>query len=511
MGRRRPKISTETADAVVGWFPRYLTHAKGRWAGAPFALADWQADGIIRPLFGTLGPDGKRQYRTALIGTPRKAGKSMLGAGVALRLLFRDGEPGAEVYSAASDREQAGIVFEMARSMVEASPALSSRAKVYRRSIVVPSTGASYKVLSADAFTKHGLNPHGVVFDELHTQPNRELWDVLTTGQGARRQPLTVAITTAGFDTTSICYELFEYGRQIEAGVLDDPSFFFRWWGADADADWQDEQVWERAHPGLGISVDVEFLRSEARQARNLPARENTFRTLYLNQWVRQQQRFLPLEAWDASAGIVDEMMLEGRECVIGLSFGPRGDVAAYVLDFTDGDTHTLVWRFFVTQADLVALDQRLAGRASVWAREGMLTVTEGNDRDYAAIRKRINEDAERFTVSEIAFSRHDARQLAQQLGEDGFEMVQMSTGVALAAATQEWEQAVINGRYMHGGHPVARWQVDGLAAKTNADKQSWPVRALSADSITGPQAALMALDRRLRGEPTVDLAKAIW
>jgi phage terminase large subunit-like protein len=276
------RTTSTKADEVAGWIQRNCAHVKGEWAGQKLELQPWQRE-IIDPLFGTVAKDGRRQYRTALIGIPRKAGKSTLGAALALRLLFRDGEPGAEVYSAAADRDQAAIVFEIARGMVEANAGMAKLAKVYRRSIVVPRTGSTYKVLSADAYTKHGLSPHGVIFDELHAQPNRELWDVLTTGQGARRQPLTIAITTAGYDRESICWELYDYGRKVQAGVIDDPTFFFRWWGVEADEDWEDEEVWERAQPNLGISVSREFLRSEARQAKHQPARQNTFRRLYLN------------------------------------------------------------------------------------------------------------------------------------------------------------------------------------------------------------------------------------
>jgi phage terminase large subunit-like protein len=219
---RPPTDDLAKGDEVVAWIERHCVHVKGSWAGQPLALQPWQR-ALVRELFGTLRPDGRRQYTKALIGISRKNGKSLLGAALALRLLFRDGEPGAEILSAAADRDQAAIVFEMARGMVEASPAMSKIATVYRRSIVVPRTGSVYKVISAEAYSKHGMNPHGIIFDELHAQPDRELYDVLTTGQGARRQPLTIAITTAGFDRESICYELYDYGRKIEAGVLQDP------------------------------------------------------------------------------------------------------------------------------------------------------------------------------------------------------------------------------------------------------------------------------------------------
>ncbi len=313
--------STDVGLGVAGWIERNCAHVKGQWAGQKLVLEPWQRNEVICPLFGTLNPDGTRRYRTALIGIPRKNGKSTLGAAMALRLLFRDGERGAEVYSCAGDRDQAAIVFEIARGMVEANAGMSAIAKVYRRAIVVPRTGSTYKVLSADSFTKHGLSPHGVIFDELHVQPSRELWDVMTTGQGARRQPLTVAITTAGYDRESICWEQFDYGRRVASGTVDDPTFFFRWWGAPEDVEWADERVWEEAQPNLGVSVSREFMRAECRQAKAQPARQNTFRRLYLNQWTQQ---LLDESGWTRPMVVEDNLAPVFRRVGLGVERGHR-------------------------------------------------------------------------------------------------------------------------------------------------------------------------------------------
>jgi len=274
----------QAADDAVWFFENCLTHIKGKWAGQPLLLAPWQGQ-FIRDLFGWKRKDGTRKYRTAYVEVPRKNGKSTLCAGIALLLLFADNEPGAEIYSAAADRQQAGIVFSVAKEMLARSADLAGMANAYQSSIAVPATASSYRAISADAFTKHGLNSHGVIFDELHAQKNRELWDVLTTSTGSREQPLVVAITTAGHDKHSICWEQHDYAVKVRDGVIDDPAFLPVIFAADEEADWTDEKVWQQANPNLDISLSRDYLRAECKRAQEVPAYENTFRRLHLNQW----------------------------------------------------------------------------------------------------------------------------------------------------------------------------------------------------------------------------------
>lgn len=495
------RTSTEKGAEVAAWIEKHCTHVKGEWAGQNLHLEPWQRE-IVDPLFGTLRPDGKRQYRNALIGIPRKAGKSTLGAALALRLLFRDGEPGAEVYSCAADRDQAAIVFEIAKGMVEANPAMAKLAKVYRRSIVVPRTGSTYKVLSADAYSKHGLSPHGVIFDELHAQPNRELWDVMTTGQGARRQPLTIAITTAGYDRESICWEQYDYGRKVQAGVIDDPGFFFRWWGVDSGEDWQDEEVWERAQPNLDVSVSREFLRAEARQAKHQPARQNTFRRLYLNEWTQAVDRWLDLDAWDASAGVVAESYLKGKRCFGGLDLASSTDIAALCWDFPDGDAHDAVWRFWIPEDQLPDLDNRTGGQASVWVREKLLLTTPGNVIDYQSILQQIDLDARTFDIVEVAYDRWGMTQLSQDLMDAGMTVVPFGQGFAsMSAPTKEFERLVLEKKYHHGANPVMRWMVDNIVVRSDPAGNLKIDKARSTEKVDGAIAAVMALDRATRHE----------
>lgn len=276
----------EAADKAVEFFSRWLKHQKGEFAGRPLKLDKWQADEIIRPVFGFKRKDGTRKIRTCYVEIPRKNGKTTIAAGVGLYLLFADNEPGGEIYSAASDREQAAIAFDLAKSMVSGEPALQKRSQVFRRSIVVPGSASSYKVISADAGTKHGFNAHGVIFDEVHAQPNRELYDVLHTSTGARRQPLEFLITTAGiYDPESIAWQLHSYAERVLSGEVDDPSFHAVIYGAPREADYRDPKVWAAANPGMGISVKADYLKAEAKRAEEEPSYENTFRRLHLNQW----------------------------------------------------------------------------------------------------------------------------------------------------------------------------------------------------------------------------------
>ena len=317
-------------------FINCLKHTKGRWRGVPFELLPWQ-DTIIRDVFGTVKENGYRQYNTAYVEIPKKNGKSELAAGVALYMTCGDGEWGAEVYGCASDRQQASIVFDVAVDMVDQCPALKKRIKPVMsvKRLVYQPTNSFYQVLSAEAYTKHGLNVHAVIFDELHAQPNRELFDVMTKGSGdARTQPLFFLITTAGNDRNSVCFEQHQKAEDIILGRKIDPSFYPVIYGVPEDADWSSEKVWRQANPSLGHTIDIEKVRNAYLSAKDNPAEENIFRQLRLNQWVKQSTRWMQMEKWDACAFPVDERELLGRECYGGLDLSSSIDITAFVLVF---------------------------------------------------------------------------------------------------------------------------------------------------------------------------------
>ena len=327
------------ADYAVN-FIECLCHTKGTWAGEPFELIDWQEQ-IIRDVFGTLKPNGYRQFNTAYIEIPKKQGKSELAAAVALLLTCGDGEERAEVYGCAADRQQASIVFEVAADMIRMCPALNKRCKILtatKRIVYLP-TNSFYQVLSAEAYSKHGFNIHGVVFDELHTQPNRKLFDVMTKGSGdARMQPLYFLITTAGTDTKSICYETQQKAKDILEGRKYDPTFYPVIYGADESDDWTDPATWKKANPSLGITVAIDKVRDACESAKQNPGEENAFRQLRLNQWVKQAVRWMPMHLWDKCEFAVNEDALEGRVCYGGLDLSSTTDITALVLVFPPTD-----------------------------------------------------------------------------------------------------------------------------------------------------------------------------
>ncbi len=511
----------EAADRAVKFFPEFLKHTKGEHAGQPFELLPWQRDDVIRPLFGWKRSDGTRKYRRAYIEVPRKNGKSQLAAGVGLMLTFVDQEAGAEVYSAAADREQATIVHEAGRSMVEESSELSSRARVLRRSIVVESTRSSYKVLSADVKTKHGLNAHGIIFDELHTQPNRELWDVLTTSTGARRQPVTFAITTAGYDKNSICWEIHDYAVKVLEGVIDDPAFLPVIYSAPDDADWSDPAMWELANPSIDVTISREYLEAESNRAKETPGYVNTFRRLHLNQWTESVSRWLNIEAWNECGEPVDPAELEGQVCWGGLDLSTTLDLSAFVLVFPRENTnptvveaiaesagdeptqgYTVLAYFWVPEENIEQRVRRDRVPYDVWVRDGWITATEGNVIDYDFIEEKIKELAEMYNIQEIGFDPYNATSLVNHLMDEGLPMIVVRQGfLSLSAPAKELARLVVSRNLYHGANPVLRWCAANVVIETDAAENIKPTKKKSTERIDGIAALVNALSRAAGGD----------
>ena len=486
-------------------FIESLCHTKGTWAGKPFKLLDWQRQ-IIQDLFGIVKPNGYRQFNTAYIEIPKKNGKSELAAAVALLLCCGDGEQRAEIYGCAADRGQATIVFDVAADMVRMCPALNRRCKILasQKRIIYTPTNSFYQVLSAEAYSKHGFNIHGVVFDELHTQPNRKLFDVMTKGSGdARMQPLYFLITTAGTDTNSICYETHQKAKDILEGRKIDPTFYPVIYGAGEDEDWTDPKVWIKSNPSLGETIGMDKVEAACESAKQNPGEENSFRQLRLNQWVKQAVRWMPMDKWDACAFPVNEEMLEGRVCYGGLDLSSTTDLTSFCLVFPPEDEeepYYVLPYFWVPEDTLELRVKRDHVPYDLWNRQGYLETTVGYVVHYGYIEKFIERLGERFNIRDIAFDRWGATQMSQDLENMGFTVVPMGQGFAsMSPPTKELMKLTLEKKIAHGGHPVLRWNMDNIFIRTDPAGNIKADKAKSTEKIDGAIAMIMALDRAIR------------
>ena len=492
-----------TFDAKAGalplkFFSSCLSHVKGKMAGDAFNLMPWQ-QAILANLFGWKRPDGTRRYREAFIFVPRKNGKTTLCSGIGLFVLLMDNEKGSEVYCAAADRNQSGLVFEVAKEMVFAEESLSKELELYRGSIIKKSDRSFFKPLSADVATKHGFNSHLVIVDEVHAMPNRNLIDVLTTSQGARTQPLTVYITTSDYDRESICNEKYEYACKVRDGIIDDPYFLPVIYEATTSDDWRSPDTWRKANPCFGVSLQEEYVRRECQKAMESPSYENTFKRLQLNIKTEQDVRWLPMDKWDACDGYFDPEALRGKECYGGLDLAATSDISALSLVFPNViDGKSVILPFFWLPRE-TAINRTRKDRIpyETWAKQMRITLTDGNVADYDVIRRDIVKISEKYKIKEIAFDRWNATQLVNQLVGDSIAMVQFGQGyVSMSAPAKELEKLVLSRMVLHGGNPVLRWMASNVSVEIDAAGNIKPSRAKSSEKIDGIVATVMALGR---------------
>lgn len=498
------------ADHAVN-FIQCLSHTKGIWSGKPFILLPWQ-ETIIRDLFGVVKPNGYRQFNTAYIEIPKKNGKSELAAAIALLLCSGDNEERAEIYGCAADRQQASIVFEVAADMVRMCPPLNKRMKILTatKRIIYTPTNSFYQVLSAEAYSKHGFNIHGVVFDELHTQPDRKLFDVMTKGSGdARMQPLFFLITTAGTDTHSICYEQHQKALDIIEGRKHDPTFYPVIYGADESEDWTDPKVWKKANPSLGETVGIDKVEAACASAKENPGEENAFRQLRLNQWVKQAVRWMPMDRWNKCSFPVDEEHLKGRVCYAGLDLASTTDITAFVLVFPPEDEEgkfEILPFFWIPEENVSLRVRRDHVPYDIWERQGYLKTTEGNVVHYGYIENFIEELGKLYNIREIAFDRWGATQMVQDLEGMGFTVVPFGQGFKdMSPPTKELMKLTLEERIAHGGHPVLSWMMDNIFIRRDPAGNIKPDKEKSTEKIDGAVATIMALDRAIRrgSQPT--------
>lgn len=511
------RFDTQCAQDHIDFFAECLVHVKAAKAGKPFILEPWQ-QAIVANLFGWKSEEtGLRRYREVFIMVGRKNGKTPLAAGLLLDILFRDNEPGAEVYGAASEYKQASLVFEHARGMVRKQKELRARCKIYdgqAKSIQLKSDASTYRVIASGADASHGFNTHAAVIDELHKQPNRELVDALLTSTGARAQPLIIHITTSDYDREgSICNEKCDYAYKVRDGKLDppDPSFLPVIYEADQDQGrdytdplvYGDPAIWLEANPNLGVSLSHEYLEREARRAHEVPTFLNTFLRLHLNIRTGQATRDV-LTEWNICDGSVDEEKLIGRPCFGGLDLASRRDIAAWVLLFPpeeddDDERWVILPRFFAPGDNAEARERQDKAPYQTWGRQGHLTLTEGSSIDYAAIRDRVLDDSRRFALVDVGADRWNLEFLRQQLDLEDIEVVEFGQGYRdMSEPTKELDKLVAGHQIAHGGHPVLKWMVSNAVIREDEAGNIKFDRKRSSDKIDGLVALVMALGRAM-------------
>ena len=509
-------FDVEAAEGASEFFREWLVFVEGEKAGEAFELEPWQ-EAIVGCLIGWKRSDGLRRYRESLIYVPRKSGKTPMCAGLVNYMLFCDDEPGAQLVSAAADREQASHVFRHAAHMVMRNPELDKHVKIYRtyKSIELSADGSVYKALSSDANTKHGSNLSFIIVDELHAHPSRDLVDVLSTGTGSRRQPLMIYITTADYDRESICNEKHDYATKVRDQVVGDSAFLPVVYEAAPDDDWTSPETWTKVNPNLDVSVRREYLERECKRAQDQPSYENTFKRLHLNIKTQQDVRWISLPAWDACPdnGIGDAVRwrewamehLAGRRCVEALDLSSKMDLTADVLVFPpSGDDelwYVLPWLFVPREG---AAQRSKTDRVPYleWAKQGFITLTDGNVVDYEWVKSQIRENRQRFDVQEVAYDPWNATQIALQLQEEGASVVEFQQGYrSMSEPTKELERLIAAKLIAHGHNPVLRWMASHVAADMDPAGNIKPSKKKSTERIDGLVATIMAIGRAMVAE----------
>jgi len=488
---------SKKAEHAVEWIEKYCTHVKGELGGKPFILEEWQKRDIIRPLFGTLRADGLRQYRTAYIELPRKNGKTNLASAIALYMLCAEGEPGAEVVSAAADRNQARICFEIAQNMVRQSETLSRRCKVLQHGIKYREN--VYKAISAEAGTKHGFNCSAVIYDELHAARSRELLDVLATSQGARRQPLFISITTAGHDMNSICREVHEYAQKVKSGEIADPTFLPVIYCADRSDDWTQEETWKKANPGYGTICKADYFKQEVLKCRNNPRLINTFLRLHLNIWTHAEVRWVTDEEFMRGAQAFTDADISQLPLYVGMDLASVKDLTAVAMLWVDEarDLYYLRVQHFLNEVAATGRQRRMGVDYLTWERMGLVEITPGNVTDLQRVRKYIEEVHDRYNIEALAFDRYYSEMLVPDLVEYGINCQQYGQGYAsMSYPTKQMESLICKGRVLHGAHDVLRWQI-GCVQLQRDDADNIKVskkKNQEGQKVDGWVAAIMAL-----------------
>ena len=486
-------------------FIELLPHVKGEWARGrgTIVLGPWQCF-VLTTVFGWVDDQGRRRFKKAYTEIPRKNAKSTISSGVGLYLLTADDEPGAEVYSAATTRDQAKIVWGDARSMTAASPLFRRRFGVETgaHAIYVPEGNSAFKPLSRDqGGNLDGLNLHGGIVDEFHGHKDRAIWDVLVTAMGARAQPLLWAITTAGFDRAGICYEERSYICKVLDHVIEDAEYFGIIYTIDEADDWTDPATWRKANPNWGVSVRPEAIEREARKAMQMASAQNNFLTKHLNVWVNADTAWMDMLAWERCGDdALEHEAFAGEECILGLDLASKIDVACKARLFHRDAIYYLFVEHYLPER---AVDGASNSQYDGWRRDGWLTVTEGEVTDYDVIEDGVRADCSQFLVTDVAFDPFQATQLAGHLLGEGVPMIEVRpTVLNFSEPMKQFEALVISGRLRHNNDPVLAWMVSNVVCHRDAKDNIYPRKERPESKIDGAVAAIMCLARAMVPKP---------
>lgn len=484
----------QAAQDILDWF-LFLRHSKGEWAGQQFYLEPWQQF-HLSVIFGWKRiVDDKRRFRTVYIEMPRKNGKSTETAGIGLFLLVADQEPGAEIYTAATKRDQAKIIHAESTNMVKSSPALSARVHVVRDNLSVLSTSSKYEPLGADADTCDGLNIHAAIIDELHAHKTRALWDVIETGTGSRSQPLIFTITTSGFNKLGICYEQREYVCKILQSIIQDDTYFGIIYTIDEGDDWRMEYTWKKANPNYGISVKPDDIERLCKKAIEMPGAQNNFLCKRLNIWTNAETLWMNMEKWAECNGPVHLEGLRLVPCVGAIDLASTSDICALRFVWEVNGSHFTWGRYYLPEDAVRPRSEKSRVPYDRWADQGLLTLTPGNVTDYNFIERDVMDCMARFQIKGIGFDRWNSSQLVINLTDEGVPMIAFGQGyTSMSAPMKELERLVLSKQLSHAGDEILTWMASNTVCKEDEAGNIKPDRKRSFEKIDGIVTLIMCI-----------------
>jgi len=482
-----------------------LKHTKDRWAGLPLLLEPWQMF-VLFNIYGWKKSNGKRRFRTAYVEVARKNGKTAMAAGIALYGLYAEQIHRAEVYSIATTKDQAKLCFNDAKAIVNTTT-LNKRLNVYRDSITYDALGSYFKAVSSDYGVHDGYSPSTVIVDEYHAHKDNGMLDVMQSGQAAREEPLNFIITTAGFNKNYPCYAFRKNAKNVINGITDDDSLFAIIFEMDEGDEWTDPKNWGKANPNLGVSVDVDYLAQQVKDAQNRPEAVTNVKTKNLNMWVDAEDTWIVDEKWMESSLTDDtEDMPENLPCWGGLDLSNVSDITAFVLLFKGEERIYLKPYFWIPEDTYQEKIRKENIFYAEWVQKGLVRTTPGNVIDYDFIRADIDQIAQQYRILSIAYDRWNSSQMVINMQNDGYNMSPFGQGYgSMSAPAKEFEKMVLTRRLEHFRNAVLRWMMASVALQIDPAGNIKPDKRKSSQKIDGVVASIMALGEMMTAMAGMD------